>query len=85
MLVEGSTTYLYAAEQLEPILRLWPDARFIIALRDPMEMIPSLHQRLFFQGDESVRDFDRAWRLRIPPRARQVGAAQLRRRALAAI
>ena len=64
MLVEGSTTYLYAAEQMEPVLRLWPDARFIIALRDPMQMIPSLHQRLFFQGDESVRNFDLAWRLR---------------------
>lgn len=63
LLMEGSVTYLYAPEQMRPILRLWPDARFIIGLRDPMEMIPSLHQRLLFLGDETVEDFERAWQL----------------------
>ena len=29
---EGSVTYLYAAEQLRPILRLWPNARFVLKL-----------------------------------------------------
>lgn len=63
--MEGSVTSLYAAEQMvEPVLRLWPDARFIIALRDPMEMLPSLHQRLLTQGDEIEQDFARAWALR---------------------
>jgi len=63
LLMEGSVTYLYAPEQMRPILRLWPDARFIIGLRDPMEMIPSLHRRLLFLGDETVEDFERAWAL----------------------
>ena len=54
---EGSVTYLYAPEKMEPILKLWPDARFIIALRDPLSMLPSLHARLLVTGDESVRDF----------------------------
>lgn len=63
LLMEGSVTYLYAAEQMRPILRLWPDAKFIIGLRDPMEMIPSLHQRLLFLGDETVEDFEQAWGL----------------------
>jgi hypothetical protein len=62
--MEGSVTYLYAAEQMEPILRLWPDARFIICVRDPLSMVPSLHQRLLYMGDETVRSFERAWALR---------------------
>jgi hypothetical protein len=63
LLMEGSVTYLYAPDQMRPILRLWPDARFIIGLRDPMEMIPSLHRRLLYLGDETVEDFERAWAL----------------------
>jgi hypothetical protein len=63
LLMEGSVTYLYAPEQMRPVLRLWPDTRFIIGLRDPMEMIPSLHQRLLFLGDETVEDFEKAWQL----------------------
>lgn len=63
LLMEGSVTYLYTPEQMEPILRLWPEAKFIIGLRDPMEMIPSLHQRLLVLGDETVEDFEEAWDL----------------------
>ena len=68
VLAEGSVTYLYAPEQMRPILRLWPNAKFIVSLRDPMEMLPSLHQRLLYLGDENVMDFDRAWSL-VPERA----------------
>jgi len=63
MLIEGSVTYLFTPDGMRPILRLWPDAKFIIGLRNPVEMIPSLHQRLLVLGDETVRDFERAWRL----------------------
>src|SRR5688572_14975159 len=63
LLAEGSVSYLYAAAQMEPILRLWPNARFVICLRDPCEMLPSLHQRLVFNGDETVTDFAQAWSL----------------------
>ena len=60
---EASVTYLYAPERMEPILRLWPDAKFVIAVRDPLEMLPSLHQRLLYLGDETVTDFGKAWKL----------------------
>lgn len=63
IMMEGSVSYLYAPEQMEPILRLWPGAKFIIGVRDPMQMIPSLHQRLLTLGDENVQDFNQAWRL----------------------
>lgn len=58
---EGSVTYLYAPEQMAPILKLWPDAKFIIALRDPLSMLPSLHARLLVTGDETIREFPKAW------------------------
>jgi hypothetical protein len=58
---EGSVTYLYAPDQMAPILKLWPDAKFIIALRDPLSMLPSLHARLLVTGDETIRDFRVAW------------------------
>ncbi|MCL6684171.1 sulfotransferase family protein [Sphingomonas alba] len=59
--VDASVTYLYMPEQLEPILRLWPDARFVIALRNPLSMLPSLHRRLIYIGDETISDFADAW------------------------
>ena len=63
LLAEASVTYLYAPERMEPILRLWPDAKFVIAVRDPLAMLPSLHQRLLYLGDETVADFGKAWKL----------------------
>lgn len=69
LLAEASVTYFYVPERLEPVLRLWPDAKFVIALRNPLQMIPSLHQRLFYNGDEDQRDFARAWHL-VPERRR---------------
>jgi hypothetical protein len=58
---DASVTYLYRPELLEPVLRLWPDSRFIIALRDPLTMLPSLHRRLVYIGDETIGTFDKAW------------------------
>lgn len=62
-IVEGSVSYLYTPERLLPVLRLWPDAKFIIAVRDPLELLPSLHQRLSYQGDETAPDLETAWHL----------------------
>lgn len=67
LLMEASTTYFYAPERILTILRLWPEAKFIVALRDPLAMIPSLHSRLLVTGDETVSDLERAWSL-IPDR-----------------
>jgi Sulfotransferase family len=63
-----SVSYLYAPEQLEPAIQLWPKSRFIVILRDPMEMIPSLHQRLVSLGDETLTNFEDAWAA-VPDRA----------------
>jgi hypothetical protein len=63
LFAEGSVSYLYMPEQIEPVVRLWPEAKFIICLRNPLEMVPSLHQRHFVNGDETVREFEQAWSL----------------------
>ncbi|HYX46716.1 MAG TPA: sulfotransferase [Sphingomicrobium sp.] len=67
VLADGSVSYLYAPERLEPALRIWPSAKFIICVRNPLQMLPSLHQRHFVNGDETVRKFERAWSL-VPQR-----------------
>jgi hypothetical protein len=63
VVAEGSVSYLYAAERMRPLLRLWPNAKFIVMLRDPLELLPSLHRRLLYLGDETINDFAEAWRL----------------------
>jgi hypothetical protein len=63
VLAEGSVSYLYTPERMLPILDIWPDARFILAVRSPIEMLPSLHRRHIWNCDESEQDFARAWAL----------------------
>ena len=65
---DGSVSYLYAPEQLEPVLKLWPNSRFVVGVRDPLTLLPSLHKRLLFTGDENIRRFEDAWAA-IPDRA----------------
>ncbi len=60
---EGSVSFFYQPKAALKLLTVWPNAKFIIALRDPIDMLPSLHERSLYQGDENIRDFARAWRL----------------------
>ncbi|MCL6729450.1 sulfotransferase family protein [Sphingomonas hankyongi] len=66
--MDGSVSYLYVPEQLEPALRLWPGSRFIVGVRDPLTLLPSLHRRLIYVGDENIMSFEEAWAA-IPDRA----------------
>ncbi len=61
---EGSVSYLYDTEAIEHILQLNPDARFIIMVRNPVDMVYSYHARLVALLDETEEDFAKAWRLR---------------------
>jgi hypothetical protein len=60
---EGSASYLYSLPALRTIDRMFPGARFIVMVRNPLEMLPSLHARLLFTLDEDVADFEAAWHL----------------------
>lgn len=60
---EGSVSYLYARDAIEQIDRLNPRARFVVHVRNPLEMVPSHHARMLYTLDEDVSDFAAAWRL----------------------
>lgn len=63
VLAEGSPSYLYGDEILGTIDRCFPTAKFIIMVRNPMEMLASYHQRLVYLLDEDVTDITTAWKL----------------------
>ena len=60
---EGSPTYLFASQALERILRINPAARFIAVVRNPVEMIRSLHLRLLYIFEEDTPELADAWAL----------------------
>lgn len=77
---EASVRYLYSTEAVANILAFNPDAKFIVMLRNPMDMVYSWHNQLCFNGMEDVYDFDQAWQLQgdrmagkhMPPRCREI-------------
>lgn len=60
---EASVWYMYSTAAVSNILAYNADARFIVMLRNPIEMAPSLHEELVFTGREDVKDFREAWTL----------------------
>jgi hypothetical protein len=83
---EGSTWYLYSGAAAANIRRVRRDARIVIMLRHPVEMLYSLHMRRLYGGSEDLPKFtdalaaeaDRKAGRRIPPRARNVRALYYR-------
>jgi hypothetical protein len=63
ILCDGSVSYLYDRGALERILQHNPDARFLVMVRDPFELLPSYHQRLVYLLQEDVLSLADAWRL----------------------
>lgn len=66
---EASTHYLYSRTAVPAILDYSPAARFIVCLRNPVEMAPALHNECLQQGWETIRSFETAWRLQPQRRA----------------
>lgn len=60
---EGTVWYLYSREAVANILRFNPEARFLVMIRDPLQLAPSLHAQLLYGGDEDVPSFAEAWEL----------------------
>ena len=61
MLGEASTWYLFSQEAIPNILRDYPDAKFIVMTRDPVEMAISLFFHNRNKLHEPLDDFDLAW------------------------
>ena len=60
---EASVWYLRSRDAVPNIEREVLDARYIVMLRNPVEMAPSLHEQMCFSGVETVASFERAWGL----------------------
>ena len=69
---EASIFYLYSQESAPNILEVRPDAKFIVMLRDPVEMLYSLHSQYLYALVEDEEDFESAWRLRGQRRSGQL-------------
>ncbi len=57
---EGSTWYLYSSQAAKAIKEAAPDARVIIMLRDPIDLIISQFQYNIINGNEDIEDIEQA-------------------------
>lgn len=60
---EGSVSYLYHPGALALIRAIQPEARFIVTVRNPVDMLRSYHFRLLYLLEEDEEDFETAWSL----------------------
>ncbi|MBT8420807.1 MAG: sulfotransferase domain-containing protein [Gammaproteobacteria bacterium] len=63
---EATVRYLRSHVALSRILEFSKDPRFIVCVRNPIEMVVSLHAQLLKTGKETETDFIRAWQLQTP-------------------
>lgn len=74
--VDASVAYLFSHQAAANIHAYRPDARIIIMIRNPVDIMESLHNQLSYLGLEDVEDFESALALeedrragrRLPPR-----------------
>jgi len=58
---DGSTTYLYSTRAIPDICAAVPDARFIVCLRNPVDLVVSYHRTQVVALNEDETSFARAW------------------------
>ncbi len=63
LVAEASTRYLSSVEAVSNIMAYNSEAQFVVCLRNPIEMVYSLHQQELFEGYEIVDSFEQAWHL----------------------
>ena len=59
---EGSTTYLYSEVAVAAILEAVAHARFVVCLRNPVDLLVSYHRTQLVALNETEPDFEVAWR-----------------------
>lgn len=60
---EGTVWYLYSEVAVKNIITRLPDSRFIVMLRNPVDMAYALHSTEVFARHEDEEDFEKAWQL----------------------
>jgi hypothetical protein len=57
---DASVFYLYSRRAAREIAAACPDARIVVALRDPVTVMHALHAQLYYNGNEDIADFGAA-------------------------
>lgn len=81
---EGSVFYLFSSVAVKNIYEFDPQAKIIVMLRNPVDLVYSFHSQLLFSADENEKNFEKAWRLQqirqqgkqIPPQCREAAFLQ---------
>lgn len=60
---EASSMYLFSESAVAKITEHIPNARFVVLLRNPVDLVYSFHDHLLYLRHETESDFERAWRL----------------------
>lgn len=60
---EGSVWYLYSQKAVDEILQHQPEARFVVMLRQPVDLVHALHSTFLLAFIEEEEDFAKAWDL----------------------
>ncbi|MGM0584156.1 MAG: sulfotransferase family protein [Pseudomonadota bacterium] len=84
--LDASTSHLHSEVAIGRILAYRPDARFVVSLRDPVQMAHAFHMETLFNANEDVEDFETAWSLqaeraagrRLPPACHEPAKLQYR-------
>ena len=63
IVAEATVWYLFSEFACKKILNFNKDAKFLVCLRNPLEMAPSLHAQKCYTGNELEQDFNKAWTL----------------------
>ena len=58
--IDASTWYLHSRTAAQEIREFRPDARIIVMVRDPIELIHSWHGHVFLMGAEPIASFEEA-------------------------
>src|SRR5690349_19831942 len=75
---EASTAYLFSPVALAAILDANAEARILVSVRNPLEMVVSHHSQKVYAFEEDERDFARAWALSAARAAGERVAAECR-------
>ena len=60
---EASVLYMFSSVAIPQIREFNPDAKLIVMVRNPIDMIQSYHNQVVFSLHENEVDFEKAWRL----------------------
>jgi hypothetical protein len=59
---EGSVTYLFSKAAVQEMLKFNPGSKFIVMIRNPLDVVQAWHSTQLFVGKENIYDFEEAWR-----------------------